>query len=262
MPSESRAGPEDRAETREAKGPRLVPCLLLRDGRVCLPGAEGPVPARGRDGKFLDPFDVLDRITPDYTRLYLVDLNGIERQEAQLEYLQEFSREITLWVDAGVRTADQAIDVIVAGARRAVLSTAYLLGPKELRRAWRLSTEFVFEAEVDSAQLTAADRTWTTSDPYELMRTVVEMGMDRLVLSPRTSAVNWELVRRVASLGPTYVDGTFTLEDAPQLAQVGAAGGIFHIDRLLADLLAPSAPTTDADPLRDDENQNQLTRDE
>ncbi len=255
MTAESPEGASRPTGAPASKAPRLVPCLMLREGRVCVPGPDGPVTARDAAGKPVDPFDVLDLVSGEYPRLYVVDLDGIEKQEAQLDYLQEFAREMTLWVDAGVRTADQAIDVLVAGARRAVLSTAYLLGPKELRRAWRLSTEFVFEVEVEGATITKAASTWETQDPYELLRSVRELGIDRLLVSPRNSGIDWELIRRVSGLGLTYVDGPFEVQDAPRLAASGAAGGIFHLDHLLAARLAAGgAPGPETEPLRDDEN--------
>jgi Histidine biosynthesis protein len=215
------------------KEPRLVPCLLLRDGRVCLPGPDGPVAARTPAGEFFDPFDVVDRLSADYRLLYVVDLDGIEQEKAQLDYLQELSREMTLWVDAGVRTADQAIDVIVTGARRAVLSTAYLLGPRELRRAWRLSTQYAVEVELNGAQVSSADTGWETHDPYELLRSVREIGYERFVLSPRGADPDWSVIPKLTSFGRTWIDGTFTPADAPRLAPAGAAGGIFHLDGLL-----------------------------
>jgi len=107
----------------------LVPILLLRRGRVCRPGDDGPQPAAGPDGSPIDPFDVIDRLARDSKLLYLVDLDGIERGEPQLDYIQEFSRDLPLWVDGGVRTADQSIDILVAGAQRAVVSTGLLAGP-------------------------------------------------------------------------------------------------------------------------------------
>ncbi len=212
----------------------LVPCLLLRDGRVCLPGPDGPVAARTPAGEYFDPFDVVDRLSPDYRLLYVVDLDGIEKESAQLDYLQELSRDMPLWVDAGVRTADQAIDIIVAGARRAVLSSAYLRGPRELRRAWRLSTEYAFEIELSGPNVSAADAGWETRDPYEFLQAVRAVGVERFVLSPRGSDPDWALIRRLTPVGPTWVDGTFAPADSPQLAPAGAAGGIFHLDAVLA----------------------------
>ena len=107
------ATPGSRPLPREGKLeiPGLIPCLLLRGGQVYLPGPSGPVPARSAAPATFDPFDVVDRLTPEYSLLYVVDLDGIDRSDPQLDYLQELSRDIALWVDAGVRSSDQAIDL-------------------------------------------------------------------------------------------------------------------------------------------------------
>jgi hypothetical protein len=215
-------------------GPALIPCLLLKAGEVCLPGPDGPLPARTPDGSLFDPFDVIDRLSPRYSLLYVVDLDGIERADPQLDYVQEIARDMTLWVDAGVRTADQAIDVLVAGAHRAVLSSAYLQGPRQLSRAWKLSTELAFEVELSGSHLSPPAGDWGTQDPLELVRTVRATGPDHVIVSPREKDPDWGLVQSVAAGGPTWVDGSFSVRDAPRLSDTGASGGIFHLDELLA----------------------------
>lgn len=211
-----------------------MPCLLLRRGEVCLPGPDGPVTARAPDGAPFDPFDVVDRLAEGFSMLYLVDLDGLEHGDPQLDYLQEISRDMTLWVDGGVRTAEQAIDILVSGARRAVLSSAYLHGPRQLKRAWRLSTELVFELEFDAnGHLSLADPSWETEDPLALARIVREMGPDHLIVSPREADPNWNLISQIAAGGPTWVDGSFQRTDAEHLRSAGASGGIFHIDDIL-----------------------------
>jgi hypothetical protein len=211
-----------------------MPCLMLKAGEVCLPGPEGPLPARTTGGSLFDPFDVVDRLSPTYSMLYVVDLDGIERADPQLDYVQEIARDMTLWVDAGVRTADQAIDVLVAGARRAVLSSAYLRGPRQLSRAWKLSTELAFEVEMQGNRLGPLAGDWGTEDPIELVQKVRAAGPDHVIVSPRETDPDWNLVRSVAAGGPTWVDGSFAARDAPRLSEAGATGGIFHLDDLLA----------------------------
>lgn len=235
----------------------LVPCLLLRKGQVCLPGPEGPVQVRTKRGPLLDPFDVIDLLRPQYERLYLVDLDGIEKGSPQLEYIQELSRDIDLWVDAGVPTADSAIDILVAGAQRAVLSSSHLRGPVELRRAWRLSTDWVFEAEIVEGTVQNSGPAWESADARALAEAARTVGITDVVLSPREQDPDWDLVRRVSEGGPTWVDGSFTAAEEPQLRQAGAAGGIFHLDLLLADLLSSTmtSPLPDLSvPRRDDED--------
>ena len=166
--------------------------------------------------------------------VYVVDLDGIERGDPQLDYLQEIARTVSLWVDGGVRTAEQAIDVLITGARRAVLSSAYLHGPRQLKRAWRLSTELVFEMEINPlGHLVLADSTWGTEDPVELARIVREAGPDHVIVSPRERDPDWNLVARISAGGPTWVDGSFEAGGLSSLTTAHAAGGIFHIDDLL-----------------------------
>jgi hypothetical protein len=243
-----------------------VPCLLLRKGAVCLPGPEGPIPARRQSGGEFDVFDILDELSPRFPFLYLADLDGLEENNPQVEYIQELSREMPMWVDAGVRKADQAIDVLVAGAQKAVLSSAYLRGPRELRRAWKLSPELVFEIETTDGHLLDVDPAWKTDDPLEIVRVVREVGVPLTVVSPRGTDPDWEFIGAVAKGGATWVDGTFTRRDAPRLGTSGAAGGIFHLDAVLAAMDPPTDPapssSNPSETTRDDDNQNQLNDDE
>lgn len=235
-----------------------MPCMLLRGGQVCVPGPDGPVVARTSGGSAVDPFDVVDRLSKDFSMLYLVDLDGVEHGDPQLDYLQEISRDMTLWVDGGVRVADQAIDILVTGARRAVLSSAYLHGPRQLKRAWRLSTELVFELEFEAGRLALADTGWGVTDPVELARIVREVGLDHLIVSPREVEPDWSMVARIAEVGPTWVDGSFAVADRGRLENTHAAGGIFHIDELLKqwdETPLPKSPSpTGRTPARDDDS--------
>jgi len=188
------------------------------------------------NGSAFDIFDVIDALSPRYPRLYLADLDGLAHNNPQLEYIQELSRDMPLWVDAGPRNADGAIDIIVAGAEKAVLSSAYLEGLRELKRAWRLSTELVFEIETGSGVPAADGERWPGADPISLARAARAVGPAPIVLSPRGVDPDWSLVRSIAGDGPTWVDGSFEVRDASRLAEVGAAGGIFHIDSIFAEL--------------------------
>ncbi len=190
-------------------------------------------------------------------RLYLVDLDGIERGSPQLEYIQELSRDIDLWVDAGVPSAESAIDILVAGAQRAVLSSAYLRGPVELRRAWKLSTDWVFEVEIVEGKVQNSGPGWETSDIGTLAQAARAVGIADVVLSPRERDPDWGMVRRISPGGPTWVDGLFTVAQGLRLRESGAAGGIFHLDLVLADLLSstPASPLPEVSvPPRDDED--------
>ncbi len=231
LPSGASSAPGNAA--RRGGEPPLMPCILLRKGRVCRPGPDGPVPSRTIRGAPVDVFDVLDALAPEFRSIYLVDLDGIERNDPQLEYIQEVSRDATLWVDAGIRRADGAIDILVAGADRAVLSSAYLQGLRELKRAWKLSTDLAFEVELSDGIPSPLEPAWGASDALALTTAARAAGPDTVVLSPRGQDPDWNLVTSVASQGPTWVNGTFTRGEVRSLAASNAAGGIFHIEEVL-----------------------------
>jgi len=228
------------SETARALVGRLMPCLLLRGGRVMAPGDDGPVVARTPSGEPFDVLAVADQLTERYHRLYLVDLDGIERDQPQLDYLQEIARGAEVWIDAGVRTSDQAIDIVVAGAFRTVLTSGRLESEKELGRTWKLSPEIAFEIELVDGALRAAPPEWTGFAPARLAGVARGMGLQDVIVSPRGADVDWTLVAELAKGGSTWVDGTFDPSDVARLAAAGASGGIFHVNEELRGVPARS----------------------
>jgi uncharacterized protein related to proFAR isomerase len=184
-------------------------------------------------GKPVDPFEASDRLVAKYQRFCVVDLEGLRRNRPQLDYLQELSRSGELWVDAGIRTGDQVIDILVTGARRAVLSTGYLLGTKQLRRAWRLSTEILFAVETEGSVVRPRGNDWDGSPVIEAVANARAVGIVDVILRSRGTRVDWSLVRQLAGQGPLWVDGEPEASSQARIASAGAAGGFFDPSREL-----------------------------
>lgn len=211
-----------------------MPSLLVRGGIVCRAAENGPEVVRREDGSAVELFDVIDGLARAHPRVYLVDLSALEGRQAQLDYIQEISRDVGLWVEAGIRSADHAIDVLVAGAQKVVLSSARFQGPKELVRAWELSGDLVFEIEIADHTMSRIDPGWNAKDPAGLARDVRELAEIPLVLGFRETPPSWPLLRSVAAMGPTWVEGSVTERDAGEIASTGALGAIYPIgDELL-----------------------------
>jgi Histidine biosynthesis protein len=236
MPSPTVAAPGE-----EAADPTLVPCLLISRGRIMLPAEGGPTAAHPKDGGTFDMFEVADRLMTEYDRVYVVDLDGIDRNQPQLDYLQEIAQGGEIWVDAGVRTSDQAIDVLVAGAQRAILSTAFLRTERELRRAWRLSSDLVFEIEIRGGVVAGPAPEWAGKAPLDVATSARAEGPRDVVLSYRESPIDWPLASTIGRDGPVWVGGSFETADAPKLREYGCRGAIFHLNRYLSEY--ESAPT-------------------
>jgi len=114
----------------------------------------------------------------------------------------------------------------------------------ELKRAWKLSTDWAYEVELVNGRVQTPRNVENESEPPALVQFARGIGITDVIVSPREQVPDWGLIQLLAEGGPTWVDGTFGLADQPRLSEAGAAGGIFHLDKVLADLVHPIEDTT------------------
>ena len=127
--------------------PALLPRLVIR-GNTSL-SWDGTVPRE-------ETVDGLDRALEAFGRVLVWDLDGIERNRPNLGLVRHFEGE-PVWVDAGVRHAEGAVDVLVAGAERAVVGTKTLRSLSELDEARELSENVVPLLDFVDGEVWAAD---------------------------------------------------------------------------------------------------------
>lgn len=219
----------------------MVPTTYLDSGHI-VSSLDGQFESvKGDDAKPIDPFEVADSLVAKYHRFCVVDLEGVRRNRPQLDYLQELSRSGELWVDAGIRTGDQVIDILVTGAQRTILSTGYLLSAKQLRRAWRLSSEILFAVETEGDRVRSRGNDWDGMSAVDAISGARAVGVSDVILRTRGGPVDWPFVRQVSATGPLWVEGVPEPSLSAHLRESGVAGCLF--DAPLQELLG-------ADPAR------------
>lgn len=160
--------------------------------------------------------DFVERLSSEHEMLYVSDEDGVERNKPQLDLAREICDEIPTMYEAGVRFAPNVIDVIIAGAEKAVVGTATLADLDELRGAFKLSENIILKADYRDGIL--------GSDPLiggraflDLSRDVLDIGIDEMVV-PRALAE--EASRAKKELGFTL--GVFApLADKSRMADLG-----------------------------------------
>lgn len=83
----------------------VVPLVHTKKGRL----------HDGLDGEPLTVDEVFARVQKD-TMLYVLDADGIEHDNPDLELYQQLTEHCVLWVDDGPRRIDDVMDTIMAGA--------------------------------------------------------------------------------------------------------------------------------------------------
>jgi histidine biosynthesis protein len=216
--------------------------MVLRGGQLVEETSEGFVLLRAASGSFLEPLAWTDWLAARFPRLYLIDLDGIVRNRPQLDYIQEITRNAEVWVDAGCRTAEQAIDVLVAGARVVVLSSAYLDSPREVGRCWKLSTDIAVDLHIRAGVLEGRGD-WKGLAPAAASDYVRSVGTVPIILSYRDQEVDWGFTSTLARQSDVWLDGDFRRGDGPRLEKVGVRGGIFSASELLPEYESAPGPT-------------------
>jgi phosphoribosylformimino-5-aminoimidazole carboxamide ribonucleotide (ProFAR) isomerase len=221
------SAPEAVSQATGPRSPALVPAFGIQRGRVVDLSEDTHPVLRDAAGDEVDVFDVADELFQKYGRALLVDLDGTRRNRPQLEFVGEIGRQKELWVEAGARRAEDVMDILVAGASRAVLSTAQVLDRREISRALRLSSAVMLEIISDRGSVVSPDPQLAQAPLADLAREGMSRGAAGIILSSPGAHVDWSLVQRLSPEVPLYVGRPFQLREARNLSQAGAEGGIF-----------------------------------
>src|SRR2546426_3448649 len=149
----------------------ILPRLVIHAGTAL--SWEGPV-------GWAETVEGLDRGLQEFGRVLIWDLDGIERNQPDLQLLRHFEGE-SLWVDPGVRFADGVVDGLVAGAERVVVGTKTLRSIEEFEEARELTENLVPLLDFVGGKLWAAESLREVA-PGDLLLRWRQMGVDSALL--------------------------------------------------------------------------------
>ncbi|MBM4249764.1 MAG: hypothetical protein FJ149_10120 [Euryarchaeota archaeon] len=212
----------------------VVPAFSVRDGEVVIVRRERYERLEDEDGRPLDPVLFAEQVLKQYDRVLLVDIDGIERKSPQVGLLQEMGDQGEIWVDAGTRFAESAIDLLVGGASAVVLGTKAVAGVDELKAAVEMSDSVYLGIDYDRG-VVAVDEQLRHMSPRSLLEVARNLGFPKLVFTdlgrgrgerPLEAAV----IRELASGKlPLYVGGGVREGDLEELGKLGAAGALLSV---------------------------------
>ncbi len=186
-------------------GPDLLPRIVTR-GNTALSWS-GIVP-------WPQVVEGMDRALQEFGKVLVWDMEGIERNRPDLEIVRHFEGE-ELWVDAGVRRLEGLIDLIVAGAERAVVGTKTLQAVEEVEDAIELTDNIVPQLDFAYGELRTAGRVRGAA-PGDLLRRFRDLGLGTALLLDEESKVP-ESVLKEAPQGMALYAGIVPKGDAESL---------------------------------------------
>ena len=122
-----------------------------------------------------------------FRELYLADLDAIEHGFPDLEIYRRLQGDgFRLWIDAGIRRADDAImsSLIEQGGTAIVVGLESVEGPGELERiVERVGADrAVFSLDLKHGKPLGGASSWQTDDPWQIAERALTVGVRRLIV--------------------------------------------------------------------------------
>ncbi|QDV33691.1 1-(5-phosphoribosyl)-5-[(5-phosphoribosylamino)methylideneamino] imidazole-4-carboxamide isomerase [Tautonia plasticadhaerens] len=178
---------------------------------------------------------------PGAPALYVADLDAIEGQPPHLELFSEIAGQgVSPWVDAGVRTPDDAPNLLASGVEVIVVGLETVAGPGALAAIVEGAgpDRVCFGLDLHRGRpLVETLDAWGTADPLELCRRAVDLGartvmvLDLARIGTGRGTGTEPLIRAIRSACPPGLrliagGGVSGPEDLNRLGQAGAAAAL------------------------------------
>ena len=176
---------------------RIVPVIDLQHGRVVRGVAgdrESYQPVRSCLSATAAPRDVAHAFVHKLGRneVYVADLDAIGGRGVSWESLAAIAGTgLRLWVDAGIRTADDALRVAsfsldAAGTRvdRVIVGLESVVGPSAVAEILQgLGPQrVIFSLDLRAGKLVAGSSAWKHEQPIEIVRQMGELGVRQFIV--------------------------------------------------------------------------------
>ena len=124
-----------------------IPLLYLKAGYLVKPDKNKWI----REKEKLT--SVFSDLSGEYGMVYIMDIDGHQKNRAHLDVYRTFSRKISLWVDTGPRSPGDVMDLFISGVNRITLIWE-LLSERNLKEIREMCTGEIFLAARDKLQNT------------------------------------------------------------------------------------------------------------
>src|SRR6266850_6399775 len=204
--------------------PLLLPAVSLREGEVVVVRGNAYEPVEDADGKPFAIDEFVEVFLKDFKALIVFDIDGLDGRGAQFEAITSLDRAAPeVWWDSGARDDVDVVNVITAGADRAVVSTRTLDGFGPLKRALELSENIAFEIVEKGGRVVASSHEFLGKRPGDIAKGAEQRGVGEFVLidagRPLGAPVDWASAREVAAHAQAvFVGGGIDLAGAKALA--------------------------------------------
>jgi phosphoribosylformimino-5-aminoimidazole carboxamide ribonucleotide (ProFAR) isomerase len=220
------------------EGFELIPSLAVM----------GATPVLVRDNRY-SPIQIGDSkpgvislarsLSEKFGTIHYLDILGIRRGIVEWNLFQEVvDKSSDIWADVGITFSDGLIDVIMAGASNAVITTKMIDSISEIVSSFELTENLVLQLDHDGAVI-SKDKAIRDMTAGELVGEMASFGMERFILDDIKEGRRGmdldllsEISEKLPENGRLYI-GIEELEELKELFDAGVGGAIISCSKLI-----------------------------
>lgn len=199
----------------------ILPVLHAKGGHLVGPDAE-PLDE--------DLKTVARRFSDEWDSIYLVDLDGLQRNRPDVGLLQEVSDRVHTWADTGPRNPEDTMDLLMSGAEQVTVRYHTATDRKMVRESVRLSENVALGMEFRDQSLVQNDG-WPASPP-DLVDLAEDLRIPLVVVDHARAGTGAGIDRSVAwharhhGPGSYFAGGVASQRDLDVLEDLGYQGAL------------------------------------
>jgi len=189
----------------------------------------------GPEGRPLDPVDLIETLAKDFERVLILDLDAIHRDSPQMELMQDMPSGIEIWLDGGVRIADDMYDLFMSGPEKVVIGTKTLSSFKALEEMHKDSEELILSLDLHDGAVVISDKELEGKSVLDVAKAAKLIGIDEFIVAEMTApSVDPAILRELLDVGVT-LHATGSRADLARFEELGLAGLIIPLKEVLED---------------------------
>lgn len=133
------------------------------------------------NGEQISTWDLMGKLE-SYDKIYLLDLNGIEKNRPNFDIIQKISSRKEIWADLGARSVETITDTFIAGGDKAVVSTRTMGSLDMLDNALELSEKIILSIVVNDDGILSLYKNIKNISITSLIDHAMDSGVDKVVI--------------------------------------------------------------------------------
>ena len=223
-----------------SRGFRLIPSLAVM-GKVPVWVDEGRYRPIALEGETLTPASLARALQKGFSALHYIDIFGLTRGEVEWNMVQSIMDTGDVWGDVGAVDSNSIIDVIMAGATEAVISTKMISSLDEIASCFEMTENLIVQIDYDDGLLARDERMKGMTAPG-LVEELVSLGVERFIMNDMTEGrkhISKELIEKVDRYlpgeGELFVD-VLDLSEVDDVDGRSVSGAIISCSHLIEGL--------------------------